>query len=356
MIRRLIAGLVVVLAIQVALVVVVYGRRGQATAATVGPWVRIDGAALQKVAITNGKGDSVALQRVHGAWVVPAKSDFPANQDQLQVIVHDLDAARPDLPVATSGDAQARFHVARHQFERRIVFVTRGNRKTTVYLGKTAGAGRVYARLVGSPDVENIRFPLWRASTRVASWLDPEFLQFPLATQRRIELPHVTLVQADGVWKPTGLAAGEQPASGKIQTLLNGLSAMQWTRVDGTTQRVHVPQQATFTVAVTPQHGTAVTYRFYETAAVPGKQSRSAGHAKAAQKSAAKPEWKVTRSGSDFVVSVAAATVDPLRTATLASLSKPAAHATEAAKTAVAKGSSNGLRAAKPAAPSDAAG
>ncbi len=313
--RKFNLALLTVLVIQIVLVAVMYGRQPPAAAAPAGPWVHIDRNHLDKLTITGGDGKSVTLEHGHNGWVVPAKSNFPANQEQLKSLVDHLDDARPDLPVAVSQDARERFHVAKDKFERHLVFTTAKGRTTSLYLGKSAGAGRLYARLAGTDAIMDIRFPLWRAGTSASDWLDKKSLDFPPAKQTRIALPHVTLVRNKDLWQPQGLADGREPDHAAIQTLLDQVSALRWDTLKGKASDAHLPAHATFTMTVTPKQGAARVYRFYKRPAATGKSDQT-------KNEKAKPTWWVTRSDSDFAFTIGDDQVEPLFQADPASLSR----------------------------------
>src|SRR5690625_1705647 len=98
----------------------------------------------------------------------------------------------------------------------------------------------------------------------------------------------------------------------------------------GTTANVALASQPTFAMPVTPKKGEPVTYRFYQ------QPAPAATDAAAEQSGAdngdddnARPDWRVTRSDADFVVTLRDAVVEPLRQANTHRLSM-AKQATEA--------------------------
>src|SRR5699024_6487770 len=129
-------------------------------------------AALTAMTIANSDGDKVVLEHSDDGWRLPDKHDISANSDKLKQLVEQLDSVHPGLPVAVSADAQKRFHVAAKQFERHVVLKTADGTAADVYLGKSAGAGRLYARLAGDKAIQDISLPLWRVSAKTDDWLD----------------------------------------------------------------------------------------------------------------------------------------------------------------------------------------
>lgn len=331
--RKFNALLLGLLVIQIILVVVVYSEQGQAGAVPSGPYVKIDRSKLASVQITNGDGDTVTLKHTKNGWTAPERLDFPVNMQRLKGLIGGLDGTRPDLPVAVSKDARQRFHVAKDKFERHLVFKTDKGVAADLYLGDTAGAGRVYARLAGQDAIQELQFPIWRASAKVGDWLNKDYLEPTVSDLKQVTLPAVTLNRSDDQWIPADLPGDRLPDEGRIQSLLDHLRTLQWRKLDGRTDKVTLPGKPTFSMTVTPKQGKAMTYHFYET---PGKVE---GKGKKASKS--KPTWRVTRSDSDFVFTVGDDRIEPLYTAKLADLTK-AKPAPSKAKSGKDKGGDQG--------------
>lgn len=312
--RKFNALLLGLLVIQVLLIILVYSDHGEAGATSTGPYVKINENKLASVKITNGSGDTVTLKHGKNGWITPERLDFPVNMQRLKGLVGGLDGARPDLPVAVSKDARERFHVAKDKFERHLVFKTDKGVVANLYLGNTAGAGRIYARLAGQDAIEDLHFPIWRASAKVGDWLDKDYLEPTVSDLKQVTLPKVTLNRSDDQWIPARVPKDRLPDEGRIQSLLDHLRTLQWRELDGRTDKVTLPGKPTFSMTVTPKNGKALTYRFYET---PGKVEGKGKH-----KKKSKPSWRVTRSDSDFVFTVGDDRVEPLYTASLSGLTK----------------------------------
>lgn len=324
--RKFNVALLIVLVVQAALVAVMYTGQGQADATTVGPWLSIDQNKLSQLVISDNKGDSVTLKQGKHGWVVPTKSGFPADASRLKAVISSLDEARNELPVAVSSSAQKRFRVADDAYERHLVFKTRSGQTISLYLGKNAGAGRVYARLDGKDAIQSLRFPMWRLSTKVSDWLDRKSLALKAGKQKKIELPNVTLVHSKNLWQPQGLADDRIPDSEQIQVLLSRLHTLRWQKLDGKKSEVELPAQPDFTMTAMPDKGEALVYRFYKKS-VPARPNESTGQQKSADKGENKSKnkivWQVTRSDSDFVFTVDDDRVEPLQKANKQNLSQP---------------------------------
>lgn len=304
------------LVIQVILVAVVHDNHGQIGATPAGPYVKLDQHALTALVISDGDGNSVTLKHTKSGWQTPDKFDFPIDKQRLAGLINGLNGARPDLPVAVSKDARDRFHVAKDKFERHLVFKTDQGVAADLYLGNTAGAGHIYARLGGKNAIQDLQFPLWRASAKVDDWLDQSYLEPQVSNLKTIRLPNVTLTRTDQHWAPQGLADDRVPDQDQIESLLDRLRTLQWQTLEGRQDEAHLPAHGTFKMTVTPNSGKALTYRFYKT---PGKIE---GKNKNKNKKRDNPTWRVTRSDSDLVFTIDDDRVEPLYTAKLAALTK----------------------------------
>ncbi len=318
--RKFNAILIAVLVVQIVLTVLMYHGYGQGNAAATGPWLTLDQSKLGELVISDDQGNSVTLKHDKSGWTVPAKSAFPVDKQRIQGLIGALDGVRPGLPVAVSKDAQKRFQVAKDKFQRHLVF--KGDKGAVVadlYLGESAGSGRLYARLAGNTAIQDLRIPLWRASTDVSDWLDKGYLELTVSQQKQVVLPKVTLTRTDNLWQPEGLPADRLADQDHIQALLDRLRTLRWDSLDGKQADVQLPAKATFEMTVTPKKGKPLVYHFYQQPAP--AQGKKAGKGKA-DKDSAKPAWWVTRSDGDFVFTVSDERVAPLLQADKASLSK----------------------------------
>ncbi|MDX1804688.1 MAG: DUF4340 domain-containing protein [Alcanivorax sp.] len=306
--RRFNAILTALLALQLILVAVVFGSRSQAGNADNGPYLDLKQNALTSLQVSDNKGSSLTLKQGDNGWRVPARDDFPADSQHLDQLINGLNGVKPALPVAVSKDARQRFQVAKDHFNRHLVFHDAKGVVADLYLGKNAGANRVYARLAGKDAIQAITLPMWQASTQAADWLDHNYLNARPAQLTRITLPQATLTRQGPQWQVKGLADGKVTDHNKVQALLGHLRTLAWSHLLGGTDSVTLPAKATFSVTVMPKSNKAVAYRFY--------QDSQNG----------KPRWRVNRSDSPYVFTVDSARITPLRDATVAGLSmdKPA--------------------------------
>src|SRR3546814_3110692 len=91
--------------------------------------------AVERLTISDGEGESVALARKDDGWVLPQAGDFPADSAKVDALLTRLAEVEQGPPVATSDAAPARLRVAEDAFERKLVLEQTGGDPATVYLG-----------------------------------------------------------------------------------------------------------------------------------------------------------------------------------------------------------------------------
>jgi hypothetical protein len=299
------ALLLALLLIQVTLVALVHGGGTPQDTVASGAFANLDRDALTELTISDGENNHITLEQGETGWRLPASWNFPIDRLRLKGLLDSLEEAPPALPVAVSEEARSRFLVARDKFERHLVFKAGSDVVADLYLGKSAGAGRVYARLADQSAIRDLEVPIWRASAKPEDWLDTRYLEPSISELKEVALPGVTLIRDQQRWTLADLKAGRVADQGKIQALLDRLRTLVWEHLEGTTASLTLPEP-TFTMTLTPTSGEPLTYRFYQ------------------DQVEDKPRWRATRSDGDYLFSLDAERVTPLRDAAPEALSHAA--------------------------------
>lgn len=255
---------------------------------------------IASVTVRDGKDNTVTLERENGQWRVPARQGFPADRQRLNDLLQGLHQARPEMPVATSDAARNRFDVARDDFARHLTLRTDNGTEVAFYLGKAAGAGRVYLRRAGEDAIQDVQVPLWKASAKTSDWLDPGYLRPKLAGVTHIRLPNVALKRQEDRWRAAELPEGRTTDQARVQNLLNHFRTLSWQTL--------LPKEAesdepAFQVRL-EGGGEPLIYRFY--------RHREGGGT----------QWRVKRSDGDYLLEVKDAEVKAFRDASVNSLSR----------------------------------
>lgn len=262
--NKWIAGLFVLLGLQLAMAVVV-NRSGDEYAAfkATDALLGFERAAVDSLRI-EGPDGGVTLVRHDGQWVVPDQGSFPADQAAVDRLLDSLAGLKKGWPVATTPGAAGRFKVAESDFERRLVLKQGDAVQATLYVGTSPGFRKVHARNGNEAAIFPVEFNTWEAGTSATDWIDRNALHIDGRGIERIELPDLTMQRHDGAWQVDGLADGETAdvaaaddlaerlANLSIESLLNGADEANYAR-----------QTPALVVSVTGSERDPLTYRFW---------------------------------------------------------------------------------------------
>lgn len=264
---------------------------------------------IVSVTVRDGKGNTVTLERENDQWRVPARQGFPVNSQRLNDLLQGLHRARPGMPVATSDAARKRFDVAQGDFARHLTLRTDNGTEVSFYLGKAAGAGRVYLRRAGEDTIQDVQVSLWKASAEANDWLDPGYLHPKLAGVNHVRLPNVALKRQGNRWRVADSPEGGTTDQARVQNLLNHFRTFSWQTL--------LPKEAESGEPAFQVHlqggGETLIYRFY--------QHREGGET----------QWRVKRSDGDYLLEVKDTEIKAFRDASVNSLSRESPPANTAA-------------------------
>lgn len=304
-------GLWIVLGIQIALAIWLWWPT-QSGAVTGQPWLAFKPAAVTRIAFTDGGKDkptTLTLQKHAGRWQLPDAGHFPADATKVKHLLHAVAGLKGTLPVAVTGDAAKRFHVAKNQFRTRVTLDAGKKQVAKFYVGNAAGANLVYLRDAGSNVIEANQFPSWLASSSVSDWRDHDLLHVTGGKVTRLVLPKLTLTTSKDGWTAKGATTALDQS--KAHSLVRRLAQLDYTKVDGK-KPAHPPAPA-FKASIESDGKTRV-YAFTES-------TTKAKHAKAKSTTT----WHVTRADLPWVFTVSADAATALRNADATSLAKPPA-------------------------------
>ncbi|MDN3518516.1 DUF4340 domain-containing protein [Aquisalimonas lutea] len=228
--KKVIMTLSVVLAGQIALAGGLWLNEGGNRGEGPGQLVPFQAESVRAVSITGPDGTTLHLERDNGEWVLPRSDGYPAKQSKVGNLVGQLTSIEPGLPVAHAESAAARFNVGDDSFERRVALTTASNGEVTVLIGKSAGAGRVYARRGDGDAVYEISFPAWEAGAERSAWFATGNVAVEPSRVKRVNLPEFSMERTDDGWQLVG-ESSTAISDSKAEQLVSRLARPSFTAV-----------------------------------------------------------------------------------------------------------------------------
>jgi hypothetical protein len=92
------------------------------------PLLTFEPAKIDRIAIDDDAGNSVALEKQDGKWAIPCSAGFPANQASVDSFLSRLAALKKGWPVAETEAAAERFKLTEAVHNRRVVLNSNGRK------------------------------------------------------------------------------------------------------------------------------------------------------------------------------------------------------------------------------------
>src|SRR5699024_3685055 len=136
----------------------------------------------------------------NGGWLLPQAKDFPVDEQRVNNLLQQLKNLTGGLPVAVTQEAAKRFNVAPDDYVKKLVLHKKGN-TLTLYVGKSAGAGRVYVRAGAGQDIYRSSLSAWFLAAQVYAWRYKQLLQTKAGNIKLAASPQITLQKQGAQWK-----------------------------------------------------------------------------------------------------------------------------------------------------------
>lgn len=169
--------------------------------------------AVLELAIADDLDNSLTIARRDDDWALPEADDFPVNSDKVDELLASIAGLDTGRLVASNPANFPRLEVDAEGFRRKLS-IANGDETIALYLGGSAGADTVYARLEGENRVYlGAGLSAWDASTQVSGWIDTSYIDVPQAEVMRIKVTNTNdsfEFERDGeTWRYLGLPEGE---------------------------------------------------------------------------------------------------------------------------------------------------
>jgi hypothetical protein len=236
--------LVAVLAVQVALVAVVFWPRQAAPGGEDSPLLGgLEADEVVSLTIQDADGNQVELRKVAGEWLLPEADDYPCQEDKVTGLLDKLVTLTTGRLVTRTGASHKRLKVSGDEFVRRIELKTSEDESHVLYLGSSPSYGAIHVRAYGREETYLVGdLSSWEANATAASWVDTLYLSVP-----QDELVTVTLRNGNGEWTCekddegewvlVGLAEDEELKAGSISSLVSRASSFNMLRPLGKAEK-----------------------------------------------------------------------------------------------------------------------
>jgi len=169
--------LIVLLALQIALIAFLYRPGQQVVAAAGNLFPALAPGQLTGLTITGEQGKTLSLVKKEGWQIVPG--EFPADQAKIEALIKKLAEVKASRLVSQTKSSHARLKVAEGDFNRKVE-ISQGESKTLFYLGTSPSAKSIHLRLDGAKEVYQINdLAAWELGVEQESWWQTKYLSQP---------------------------------------------------------------------------------------------------------------------------------------------------------------------------------
>ncbi len=201
------------LALQLALIALLYGLDRSGEAPEVSPLLEFDASAVDELVIEEPNSAPLRLARNASGWklVVPGEEapSTPADADKVEETLDKLADLAAPWPVATSASAEARFEVADDNHQRAVRLAVGGKQVASLLLGTSPGFRRLHVRESGDNRIFEVDLAHFDFSDNADDWIDRSVLAAAgdVTALERAGAWQMTL--GDGGWSLTGENASD---------------------------------------------------------------------------------------------------------------------------------------------------
>ncbi len=190
---------------------------------------------IVSMTVTDADGKMIEVRKVTGNWVLPSADDYPAKADKITPVLDKIKDLTTRSLVTRTSASHKRLQVAPDDFLWRVDLEMADGAKHTLYLGSSPSYGTCHVRGEGKNETYlSSDLSPWDLGSTAVSWVDASYFAFPQdeLTQVTLENANGTFTftkDAEGAWTLTGLAAGEELSSDKVNTVVNKAASVTLT-------------------------------------------------------------------------------------------------------------------------------
>ena len=169
--NRTIKLLSVVLVVQIALAVVVWGTRSSTTVASHEALIP-EAKKATEIVLEDPEEGRLTLRQKDGEWFL--EDDTKADSNRVKRLLDTLSELTESFPVARSDDARNRFKVAEDEFRRKVPLRRGEDALATLLVGSSPAMGESHIRLADADAIYRAELPVYELPPDRSSWQAPE--------------------------------------------------------------------------------------------------------------------------------------------------------------------------------------
>jgi hypothetical protein len=257
--NQILAG---VLVVQLAVAVFVLWPRTSASGEAVSLFPGVTADQIVALTVSDGSGNTIALAKEGGAWVLPDAEGYPTLEDKVPTLLTKIVGLKTDRLVAQTATSYKRLKVAADDYERLIEFTLADGTTHKLYLGTSPSYRALHVRADGESEVYlTSDLSTTDVGADAASWVDRAYVDIP-----QDQVVAVTLQNANGrfefvkngdSWTMQGLAEGETLNEGQVTSLVSKARYVSLLRPLGKTEDATYGMQTPGAVVTVQVHSDA---------------------------------------------------------------------------------------------------
>jgi hypothetical protein len=188
------------------------------------------------LSVTDSDGNSTALSKIAGNWVITEADDYPADGTKIDTLLEGISSLTGDRLVTTTESSHRQLQVAPDDFLRRIDFQTSEGDRFIIYLGSSPSYGASHFRVAGQNEAYlTDELSAFDISAAASAWIDPLYVDIPLTDVVRVTLENengsfVFRQDEEGNWSTVGLAEGETLAETRVTATIRQAASVRMAR------------------------------------------------------------------------------------------------------------------------------
>jgi len=225
--QKLIIAATVLLLAQIGLLSAIYmGTKDKEAGAPGTLFLAFSPDEVQTLAITDGEGKGVILEKDKGGWIVPAYFSAPVDLNKVITLLDKLAGMKQGFVLATSEEAAKRFKVDSEGFENHVVL--RGAEKTLAdfYVGTSPAFRQVHARRGESDEIVTLPLSGFELESTADKWLDTSLAMVNEENLTGLAFDRFSLKKADDGWQLEGMKADEKLNRPEVDKVVNNARSL----------------------------------------------------------------------------------------------------------------------------------